>query len=50
MAGFEIRSNLVTGWTQLKQWTEFHGQEDGQEVSQVDENKQNRADGSVLTN
>jgi hypothetical protein len=31
---------------QLKQWTEFHGQE----VIQVDENKQNRGDGSVLTN
>jgi hypothetical protein len=48
--GFEIRSNLGTGWTRLQQWTIFRGKEVGQEVIENDENKEPRTDGSVLTN
>ncbi|HEX4487390.1 MAG TPA: hypothetical protein VH088_14050 [Terriglobales bacterium] len=48
--GMKIRSNSETGWKRLTQLTDFGGEEGGQEVIQVDENKGNYKVGSVLTN
>ena len=48
--GLKIRSNSETGWKRLTQLTDFDGEEGGQEVIQVDENKGSCKVGSVLTN